>query len=172
MNYPILAYPAERNIYNKTIGSLRVDNIASIVQEEFGFVVKKYPVESNGIDMSFHDNNGEMLAALEVTNWRMFGFFNIDRRRRIIANLTQYPCTRLLIVSFIDNITESPSTFSEDLEANHIRVIELGFQTQPKEYFEWFHRYNPLVFEDCKTPNDPDVRSTIKTKFRFLTEEK
>lgn len=163
-------YPTERITYNKTIGDLRVNNIALVVRQELGFVVQTYPIESNGIDISFHYTNGEMLAALEVTNWRRTSFFDIDRRRRIINNLRQYPCTRLLVVSFIDNI-QNPKDFVRELADNNIRIIDLGFQTQPKTYDNWFQWNQPLVWIDSRTPEEPLVRSTIRNKFSFLPEQ-
>ena len=161
-------YPAERTTYNKRIGGVRVDNIALVVREEYGLTVRTYPVESNGVDLSVYDNNGEVMTVMEVTNWRRSGFFNTGRRQNTLDNLTEYPCARILVVSFMENLTNSPPEFVEDLEENDIGVLDLGFQTQPTDYYNWFMRHKPRVGLNARTPDDPHVRRTIRNKFSFL----
>ncbi|MCR3907090.1 MAG: hypothetical protein NUK62_08720 [Tenericutes bacterium] len=168
MSYSIFDYPAERIIYNKTIGKLRVDNISTVLENEFGFNIKKYPIESNGIDLSIHDNNGNMLAVLEITNWRFTSYFNTYRQYRTLTNLTKYPCTRILVVSFMENVTENTGNFLDELKANDVKIIDFGFQTQPSSYLDWFRKNDPILCDDCKLPDDPCVRGTIMDKFTFL----
>lgn len=129
-------YPVEYFKYCKTVGELRVKNIARILHR-FGFNVYISPVEANKCDLLMYDKDMNINGVMEITNWNSKIRMQTYRKNCIINNLSSFNCNKFLVVSFKYNVKH----YLEDFESNNIHVIPIGFQTQLMEWYEYFREY-------------------------------
>ena len=153
--------------YNHAVGQLRVDIIKDVLENEMGFEVITKPVTSNKVDVKV-SHNDELLAVMEVQNWKRSSYFNVVKGFRALNILRQYDCLRLLVVSFEENVFNTPGDFVDNLAFSNIRIIAMGYQVMPLNYYKIYHEKNPEIITDMKLPDDPLVKETVIEKFRFL----
>lgn len=134
--YDYYRYPDERTIYNKIVGDTRVDNIVDILTG-FGFNVVTKESENDDVDIWVY-KDGVPVLVVEVTNWRQSSYMDFNRAESIRMNFSKYNNTvrKLLVVSFANNYMHRASHFNGlDMD-----VLEVGFQTQPMDYYEFYKR--------------------------------
>jgi len=155
--------------YNHAVGQLRVDIIKDVLVNEMGFEVITKPVTSNKVDVKVSYGD-ELLAVMEVQNWKRSSYFNIVKGFRALNIFRQYDCLRLLVVSFEENVFSTPGTFVGNLAFLNVKIISMGYQVMPLNYYKMYHEKNPEIITDMKLPDDPLVKEAVIEKFRFLQE--
>ena len=155
--------------YNHAVGQLRVDVIKDVLEDEMGFEVITKPVTSNKVDVKVSYND-DLLAVMEVQNWKRSSYFNIVKGDRALNILRKYDCQKLLVVSFEENVFNTPGDFVENLAFYNIRIIDMGYQVMPLNYYQMYQDYDPEIIKDMKLPDDPSVKETVIKKFKFLQE--
>jgi hypothetical protein len=162
-----MRYPVERWEYNKIVGKTRVENIAEILRE-LGFAVDTYYVENDDVDIwVFRD--GTLVLVVEVLNWRKGVYMDYKRLNSILENFgNDLYCNvgKLLVFSFWNNI-ENQRTY---LEGKGIDFLELGFQTQPVDYYTFFKEEKILAYG--MKPDCDETRGILRTKLIAYFEEK
>lgn len=149
-------YPVKRTKYCKTVGKIRVENIAEILQN-LGFSVTIRNPESHGVDVWVF-KEGNLVLVIEVLNWRKNVYMDLNRAKAIRQNFSSSyynNLRKLLVFSFIENI-ENQMNYFEGLD---IDFLELGFQTQP--YYE-FYAIQGLA--SGMRPNNLATRNLVKRK--------
>lgn len=161
-----------RNImwkYNHAVGQLRVEIIKDVLENEMGFEVITRPVTSNDVDVKVFYND-MLLAVMEVQNWKRSSYFNNVKGERALRILRKYDCVRLLVVSFEENVFDTPGDFVENLAFSNVRIVSMGYQVMLPKYYQMFQEHNPEIIRDMKLPDDPLVKETVIEKYRFLQE--
>ena len=144
-------------VYNKRVGELRQNNIATVLTQ-WGYEVRTAAIEANEADVWVRKNR-RLIALLEVLNWRKSDYLTIKRAQSIISNLVISDCHKYLICSFPENIENE--RISELLEKNHIQIIYLGFQTQPEDYYNFFVQEG-IVDQQGMKLDSPELRKQLK----------
>lgn len=122
IRYP---YGIDRMRYNKTVGTLRVKNIAGVITD-FGFHVVYAEVENKDVDIWVYNADKTLVLVSEVTNWRPSSFMGEKKGKSVQDNFLRYDCSKLFICSFRDVTRNKEDYFDDDVD-----IIEFGFQTQP-----------------------------------------
>ena len=152
--------PEPTFIYNKAVGDLRQKNLAMVLRE-WGFNVITGSISTNDCDLWV--NRGKQLVALiECLNWGKTSYMKSDRERRIIKNLSKTDCPKYLICSFPKNIKST-----KNLDSNGVKIIYLGFQTQPKEYYAFFEAEG-IAKERGMRPQSPELLNDLRVKLMEL----
>jgi hypothetical protein len=165
-------YHIPRNImwkYNHAVGKLRVDIIKDVLENEMGFEVITKPVTQNDVDVKVYHNDN-LLAVMEVQNWKRSSYFNIVKGSRALRILSQYDCQRLLVVSFEENVFKTPGAFVGNLAFLNVRIVSMGYQVMPLKYYQMYRSNHPEIIKNMKLPDDPLVKEAVIEKFRFLQE--
>lgn len=161
-----MRYPVERMKYDKTVGKTRVENIAQILRE-LGFnVVTKHP-ENHDVDAWVFKNEGLVLV-IEVLNWRNTAYMDYSRLQSIVNNLCnpKYEnVAKLLIYSFYGNIKNQMN----HLENIGIEFLEVGFQTQPPDFYEFYEEVSAIL---GMKPDCDETREILRGKLIAYLEEK
>lgn len=155
--------------YNHAVGQLRVDVIKEVLENEMGLTAITKPITANKADIKVCYND-EILAVMEVQNWRRSCHFNPDKEFRALNILSDYECLRLLVVSFDENVFNTPGDFVSTLAFLNVKIITMGYQVMPLKYYQMYQASLPEIIGDMKLPDDPLVRETIIKKFKFLQE--
>jgi hypothetical protein len=132
-----MRYPVERMEYNKIVGKTRVENIAQTLRELGFSVVTKKP-ENHDVDMWVFKNE-KLVLVIEVLNWRNTDYMDEDSWLSVVKNFRnpQYESiAKLLVYSFYSNIKNQMS----NLEKRGIDFLELGFQTQPPDFYKFYEK--------------------------------
>lgn len=130
-----MRYPVERMKYNKIVGKTRVENIAQILTELRFKVIMKQP-ENHDVDVWVY-KYGKLVLVIEVLNWRNTDYMDEESRLSVVKNFRnpEYEnVAKLLVYSFYSNIKNQMSL----LENRSIDFLELGFQTQPPDFYEFY----------------------------------
>jgi len=160
----MIRYPVERTKYCKTVGQIRVDNIAEILKE-LGFGIKTEEPECHGPDIWGFKEHKPVLA-IEVLNWQRKVYMDAKRAESIRENLSNpyYEDSRkLLVFSFWKNIKKRMNHF----EGLNIDFLEIGFQTQPIDYYVWF--LNRGQADDMRYNNSETKDSVRERLVAYLT---
>ncbi|MFW9853372.1 MAG: hypothetical protein ACFFDS_10540 [Candidatus Thorarchaeota archaeon] len=144
-----------------------MDIIKDVLENEMGFRVSTKPITANEVDVKVSHNN-ELLAVMEVQNWKRTSYFNLVKGTRALNILRQYDCLRLLVVSFEENVFNTPRDFVENLVFLNVRIISMGYQVMPINYYQMYQESDPEIIKDMKLPDDPLVKKTAIKKFEFL----
>ena len=123
-------YPVKRQVYMQTTGKLLPRRISQILRE-LGLKVWINPKQGNDIDLKVWYND-ELILVGEIQNWSIGSLLSERRRNKMISNLNEYGCRRVVIYTTLDQ--KSLTKFSE----NGIDVLEIGFQLLPKSYYDYF----------------------------------
>jgi hypothetical protein len=161
-----MRYPVERIEYNKTVGKTRVENIAQILRELEFNVVTKGP-ENHDVDVWVFKNKGLVLV-IEVLNWRKGDYMDLDRLQSVVNNLRnpKYEnAAKLLIYSFYSNIKNQMN----HLENRGIDFLEVGFQTQPPDFYEFYIEEAAIL---GMKPDCDETREVLRGKLVAYLEEK
>lgn len=150
-------------VYNKIVGDLRQDNIATVLTQ-WGYEVRTAAIEANEADVWVRRNR-RIIALLEVLNWRKSDYLTKKRAQSIISNLVISDCHKFLICSFPENIEDE--RIRESLEDNHIQIIYLGFQTQPQDYYEFFVQKG-IVDQQGMKLDSPELRIQLRERLEPL----
>ena len=158
--YPI----ASRIEYSENVGALRVNNLTKAIQS-FGFKTKSAKVQNNDVDIWVYDKNRSLILVSEVTNWQITNSFDRIRINSITKNLNKYPCEKLIVVSFNQNI-QKHKTFLNP----RWHIMEIGFMTQPPDYYQVF-RENWTDKSKCMKPDSKEVHKHLRAKIETLFKE-
>jgi len=155
-------YPVNSMLYKKIIGKTRVINLASIFQD-LGFSVSFGPVEANDVDLLLYKDD-ILVSVFEITNYRFLSYLSIGNLNRYFTNLRKYDVVRILVISFIDNLEDNLNYVRRNED---IKIIEVGFQTIPDEYWYFFYIRNKLGDKKTVTESYEIVKDIL---ISFLTE--
>lgn len=162
-----MIYPVERIKYCKTVGRTRVENIAEILRSFDGFdVIVKEP-EAHDVDVwVFKQTN--LVLVIEVINWKQSAYMDFKRTIAIRENLTDPSyngLNKLLVFSFWENI-RNQMDFLDNL---NIDFVEIGFQTQPIPYYNFFLDQG---LTDNMRLNDHTTKEVLRRKLEtYLTKK-
>jgi len=123
-------YPVKRTLYMQTVGRLLPRRISQILRE-LGFKVWINPNQGNNIDIKVWSNNTLIIVG-EILNWSIGSKLAEKRLNKMISNLNNYDCRKLLVYTTLDQA--SVSKFVQ----NGIDVLEIGYQLLPKFYYDFF----------------------------------
>jgi len=129
-------YPVESTIYMQTTGKLLPRRIYQILRE-LGLRVWINPKQGNDIDLKvWYDNS--LLIAGEILNWSVKSLLSHKRQYKIVSNLEEYDCRRLVVYTTLDE--RSISIFAEE----GIDVLRIGYQILPRHYYNFFLQKNQV----------------------------
>jgi len=123
-------YPVRRTIYMQTVGRLLPRRVSQILKE-LGFKVWINPSQGNNIDLKVW-NDDNLIIVGEILNWSIGSKLAEKRLNKMISNLNNFDCRKLLVYTTLDQA--SVSKFIQ----NGIDVLEIGFQLLPKSYYDFF----------------------------------
>jgi hypothetical protein len=153
-------YPIERSRYFQSVGKLLEHRIGQIFQE-LGYQTKISKGQSNGVDLIVFNEDGLILVA-EVLNFSIRTNLSNSRKKSIISNLSEYNDRRLLIYSCLAN-----ETILDDLGLYGISLLKIGYQLQPKWFYDYFAERNKIVL---RRADSEETRKDIKSKItNFLS---
>lgn len=115
----------------QTVGRLLPRRISQMLQE-MGFRVWINPSQGNNIDLKVWSNNTTLIIVGEILNWSIGSRLAEKRLNKMISNLNNYDCRKLLVYTTLDKA--SISKFIQ----NGIDVLEIGYQLLPKSYYDFF----------------------------------
>lgn len=147
-------YPIERSRYFQSVGRLLEHRLGQIFQE-LGYQTWICPGQSNGVDLIVFNDNGLILVA-EVLNFSIRTNLSDKRKNSIISNLSEYSDRRLLIYSCLAN-----ETILEDLGLYGISPLKIGYQLQPKWFYDYFAERNKIIL---RRADSEETRQDIKAK--------
>jgi hypothetical protein len=158
----LIRYPVERITYSKRVGATRVRNIETILRD-LDFGVSPTFVEAYGPDVLVYRES--LVIVVEVLNWKRNSWMDEKRALSIRNNFLHYDCLRLLVSSFRNNYVHRIEFF-EDVDVDY---LDIGFQTQPISYYEFF---NTQGLSDDMRPNNEETRSIVRMKLEEYLHEK
>lgn len=130
-------FPVDKHIYFQTTGKLLPRRIGQILRE-LGFTVWINPNQGNDVDLkAWYDN--ELILVAEILNWSIKSRLSKKRRKKMISNLRQSPCNKVLIYTNLDR-KHLPRFFF-----NGICCIKIGYQVLPKSYYEFFQNRGQIT---------------------------
>jgi hypothetical protein len=152
-------YPIQRSRYFQSVGRLLEHRLGQIFQE-LGYQTWICPGQSNGVDIIVFNENDLILVA-EVLNFSICTYLSNKRKKSIISNLSEYSDRRLLIYSCLAN-----ENILDDLGLYGISPLKIGYQLQPKWFYDCFAIRNRVVLREV---DSRETRQDIKSKIvRFL----
>jgi hypothetical protein len=125
-------FPVEQQECNKCVGALLQHRIGQVLKH-LGFRAKVSKVESNGVDLEVYDNGDNLFLVGEIINWSPYSYLSIPRRNRIIANLSQYHCNKVLIYAAMQG-----ENLLDDLDSYGISKLKIGYQLLPKSFYKHY----------------------------------
>ena len=114
----------------QTVGRLLPRRISQILRE-LGYNVWINPNQGNNIDLKVWSNNNLIIVG-EILNWSIGSKLAEKRLNKMISNLNNFDCRKLLVYTTLDQA--SVSKFIQ----NDIDVLEIGYQLLPKFYYDFF----------------------------------
>lgn len=159
-------YPTDRIEYYKTVGELRVANIAAVLKQ-LGLTVITREIENDDVDVWVCKDH-ELVLVIEVLNWRRTGYMDLHRVKSILANFSnpQYNGSRKLVVfSFWENIRNQSRFFKRE----GIDLLEIGYQTLPMNYIKFYENQREKF---GIMPDDEETRDLLKRKLIRYLEKK
>jgi hypothetical protein len=130
-------FPVEDHIYFQTTGKLLPRRISQILQE-LGYKVWINPKQGNDVDLKvWYDN--ELILVAEILNWSIKSRLSKKRRKKMISNLRQYHCDKVLIYTNLNRKHLPRFSF------NGICYIKIGYQVLPKSYYEFFQNREQIT---------------------------
>lgn len=125
-----MKYPIDLKRYLQCTGKLLEHRIGQIFQElEFETQISKG--QSNGVDLIVKDKEGKLVLVAEILNWCPYSELSPKRKKKIIFNLTQHECRKLLIYATLEN-----ESYLRDLSDLGISSLKIGFQVLPRFFYE------------------------------------
>lgn len=129
-------YPVRRQVYMQTTGKLLPRRLSQILKE-LGFKIWINPKQGNNVDLKVWIND-ELILVGEILNWSIGSLLSERRLEKMISNLNEYECRKVVIYTVLDQ--KSLSNFIESA----IDVLEIGFQLLPKFYYDFFRVKNQI----------------------------
>ena len=114
----------------QTVGRLLPRRISQILRE-LGYNVWINPNQGNNIDLKVWSNNNLIIVG-EILNWSIGSKLAEKRLNKMISNLNNFDCRKLLVYTTLDQ-----ASISEFIQ-NGIDVLEIGYQLLPKFYYNFF----------------------------------
>jgi len=99
------------------------------VYEELGYQVEVSRTQGNGVDLKVKDKRGNLILVAELWNWRYGSNPHWKRLKKVLENLTDYQCIRVLIISTMKEPYRSQ--LISLCKINQILYVELGKQINP-----------------------------------------
>ena len=134
-------FPIDRREYFNYVGRLLPHRLGQIFKE-LGYQSSIAKGQSNGVDLIVYDNNEPILVA-EIINFSVYSSLGNYRKSRIIQNLSEYSCKRLLIYSCIED-----EGILKDLGHQEILTLKIGYQLQPKHFYDFFAAKGQVVLRE------------------------
>jgi hypothetical protein len=147
-------YPVRRKLYIKTVGEL-LEKIISQAFNELGFRTE-IAGSSNGVDIKVFDKEDDLFLVAEILNWSPRSWLSHKRKNNIIHNLSKYDCARLLIYTCMKD-----ENLLQDLMAQRIQTLKIGFQILPKNYYNFYFKKNQV---DLREADSEETREEIKMR--------
>jgi hypothetical protein len=147
-------YPIDRQRYFNCVGRLLPHRLGQIFKE-LGYQSSIAKGQSNGVDLIVTDGNKQILAA-EIINFSVYSSLSNYRKNRIIQNLSEYSCKRLLIYSCIED-----EGILKDLGIQGISALKIGYQLQPKYFYDFFEAKGQVTLREVDSRK---TRQDIKAK--------
>ena len=118
--------------YRHKMGRLLARRISRVFSE-LGYYTIICLGQSNGVDLKVFDKNLNLIIVAEILNWGPTSNLDANQKSDIINNLSKYDCNRVLIYTTMGN-----EYILEDLAANCIATVKVGYQILAKYYFyQW-----------------------------------
>jgi hypothetical protein len=152
-------FPVEQQICNKCIGALLQHRIGQILKD-LGFRTKIAKVESNGVDLEVYDVENNLVLVGEIINWSPYSYLSIPRRNRIIDNLSQYHCRKVLIYAAMKG-----EDLLDDFDSYGISKLKIGYQLLPKLFYK---HYSERGMIESRRIDSRKTRKDILTKMSNL----
>jgi len=148
-------YPCEKRIYNQCVGMLLPHRIGQILKE-LEFRTQVFGVETNGVDIKVFDNDNRLILVGEMINWSIGSYLNNSRITKIINNLSEYQCKRLLVYA-----APRGEHLLENLGNHSISKLKIGYQLLPKYFYDHYAKRNQVFLREI---DSRITRQDIKSK--------
>jgi hypothetical protein len=148
-------YPVEKEEYDKSVGKLLPHRIGQILKE-LGFRTQIFEVEENGVDIKVFDNDNRLILVGEIINWSIGSYLNNSRITKIINNLSEYQCKRVLVYA-----APRGEHLLEDLGSYSISKLKIGYQLLPKYFYDHYAKRGQVFLREI---DSRITRQDIKTK--------
>ena len=123
-------YNLKNNVpYRQKTGLLLAHRIGQLFAE-LGYYSWINIGQSNGVDIKVWDKNFNLIIVIECLNWYQTTNLDVYRKARIIRNLSEYHCNRLLIYTVMGNEYTLNDLFFEG-----ISTIKIGFQIVARYFY-------------------------------------
>ena len=106
--------------------------------KDLGFHTRLGNVEANDVDLWVY-YEGVLILVAEVLNWSLMSELTAPRKECMVKNLQSYSCNRVLIYTCMAN-----ENFLEDLHKFNISILKLGYQLQPRYFYNHFAEKNQV----------------------------
>jgi hypothetical protein len=159
-------YPTSRSEYCKRVARVREEQIARIF-EELGFKVKKNFDSRSSPDLKLYfreGNRDKLISLVEITNENKGSFYCSKEVNGMAKKLSKYKrqnLLRILICSFESSLKEKSPLL------NHY-IIELGFQTLPKDYYEFYQKRGEIQFRKEESEAYPLTKEVIEREIHKI----
>ena len=90
-------YPVRRYIYTQTVGNLLPRIVKKIFLQLGASRVWIPKGQGNNVDIKVWDRKGKLTIVGEIINWSIRSQLSKKRRNKMISNLKQYCCNKVLI---------------------------------------------------------------------------
>jgi hypothetical protein len=148
-------FPIDRREYFNCVGRLLAHRLGQIFKE-LGYQSSIAKGQSNGVDLIVSDDNIQILVA-EILNFSIMTYLSEDRKNKIVRNLTEYNCRRLLIFSCIAN-----EGILRDLPLYAISTLKIGYQLHPKYFYDFFAAKDQVILREVDSQATwQDIKSKI-----------
>jgi len=140
----------------QTVGRLLPRRISQILRElDSSFTVWVNPGQGNSVDMAVSYDH-RLIFVAEVLNWSIGSRMSEKRLTKMISNLNEFDCRKLLVYTTLDQ--ESLSKFTQ----NGIDILEIGYQLLPRYHYYFFLEKEQVDKRriDCNSTKE-DVKNKI-----------
>ena len=138
--------------YARTVGELLPTILTEILLDlRFNVIVKSQ--RANGVDMKIYFGDS-LFAVAEVLNWSIGSRLTVKRRDKIIENLNEFSCHKILVHTV-------PLINLHGIQEHGIQRIEIGYQILPEEYYNFYSARRQTI---RRKADNPIVRAEIANK--------
>ena len=150
-------YPVKRTVYTQTVGGLLPVIVGQIFLQLGASQVWINKGQGNNIDIKVWNRRGNLIIAGEILNWSINSLLSNKRRRKMISNLKQYNCNKVLIYTNL-NKKHLPK-----FSSNRISQVNIQYQVLPRRYYRFFREKSQII---RRKPVSLSVSKDIKSKIK------
>lgn len=140
-------YPVKRTKYTQTVGKLLPDILKSIFLNLGASKVITTRGQTNGVDIKVWSSKGKLVIVGEVINWSINSLLSEKRRKKMINNLNNYNCNKILVYTNLDK------NHLLHFSSNGISQINIGYQILPTSYFNYYQKKGQVINRKAVSPN-------------------